>query len=240
MHFSTKPLAAALLGGACVLASPCMACSLPPPDALLLKQAMAKEIAFRLAIKVAQVPLADITAPVLQRPLELGADCSGLAAFHHSSGFRLVLATQQHAFATMGKPQTASGAGARYRERYRSGVYSRRPWAGVQRNFWLVPRAQKPVGLDYSGYVRWPQYPTERQFAASQPATFNPQRWRQYPDPSAFKGQLPPAAPERWSTLSATPTQSLGQGLCRYEGMAVVLGYDSASPVAVHFTQECD
>lgn len=233
MLISTKAVALAML------APPCMACSLAPPDALLLKQAMAKEIAFRLAIKVEEVALADITAPQLQRPLDLGPDCSGLDSFHHSSGFRLVLATQQHAFATMAKPHTAAGAGARYRDRYRAGVYARQPWAGVQRNFWRVPRAMKPAAMDYSGYARWPQYPTEGQFAASQPAASTPQRWPQYPDPSEFNGQFPEATPQRWSTLGATPAKSLGQGICRYEGMAVVLGYDSASPVAVNFTQQC-
>lgn len=235
-----KILIVAILGAGLILAPHARACSLEPPDILLLKKAMAGEIAFRLAIKVEQVALDDITTPELQRPLALGPDCSGLASFHHSAGFRVALATQQHVFATMGKPQTAAGAGARYRARFHAGLYSSRPWAGVQRNFWLAPRPQSAAGVEDSGYMRWPQYPTERRFAASQPPMSTPQRWSQYADESVVDPRAQGVSPERWTTFSAVAAQSLAPGLCRYEGVAVVLGYDSTSPVAVNFTQQCD
>lgn len=237
---TTKLLTVAILSASVIWAPHARACSLVPPDTLLLKKAMAGEIAFRLAIKVEQVALDDITTPELQRPFALGPDCSGLASFHHSAGFRVALATQQHVFATMGKPQTAAGAGARYRDRYHAGLYSSRPWAGVQRNFWLAPRPKRAAGMEDSAYVRWPQYPTERRLAASQPPMPAPQRWPQYADESGFDPRAQGVSPERWTTFSAAPAQSLAPGLCRYEGVAVVLGYDSASPVAVNFTQQCD
>lgn len=148
----SKPLAVGMLAAVPVLAPPCMACALMNPDALLLKKAMASEIAFRLAIKVEQVALDDITTPVLQRPFALGPDCSGLAGFHHSAGFRVAVAMQQHAFAIMRKPQTAVGAGARYRARYHAGLYSSRPGAGVLPNFWHVPKAKPTPDADYSSY----------------------------------------------------------------------------------------
>lgn len=229
-----------MLAAVPVLAPPCMACALMNPDALLLKKAMASEIAFRLAIKVEQVALDDITTPVLQRPFALGPDCSGLAGFHHSAGFRVAVAMQQHAFAIMRKPQTAVGAGARYRARYHAGLYSSRPGAGVLPNFWHVPKAKPTPDADYSSYMRWPQYPAERRFTASQPPLPTPQRWPHYPDESSFGARTQEVSPERWTTFSAASAQSLAQGLCRYEGMAVVLGYDSPSPVAVNFTQQCD
>lgn len=242
---SRIPFLAAVFAGCAAFTVPasCMACSLVPADALLLKQMMAKEIAFRLAINVEQVPLNDITPPALHRPLELGADCSGLAAFHHSSGFSIVVVTQQHAFATMGKPHTAAGTGSRYRGRF---VGGRWPGAGVRPDYWRAPpsaRGQGTPEVDYSGYRRWPQYPTERQFAASSPAlpvALVPQRWPRYPDESALQGRDPAAAPVRWSTLGVLPATPPGQGFCRYEGVAVVLGYGSSSPVAVNFEQQCD
>ncbi len=80
---------AALAGAAAVLASASSAaCSLAPTDPIQIKQMMAREIAHRLGIKPQQVPLHDISQPQLHTPFPLGADCSGLGAFHHSAGFR--------------------------------------------------------------------------------------------------------------------------------------------------------
>lgn len=241
MQTSRQPLVIAWLGSA-ALAGPacCMACALAPADPLLLKQMMAKEIAFRLAINAEQISLNDITPPKLHRPLELGADCSGLAALHHSSGFRIAVAQQQHAFATMGKPHTAYGTGARHRDRVSSGFYSGRDWAGVRRNFWRAPKPQGTPDVDYSGHIRWPQYPRERDVAPANPAMQPAQRWPQYPHESQVAWQGTQQPPVRWSTLGVAPAQPAGQGLCRYEGVAVVLGYDASSPVAVNFQQHCD
>ncbi|MBS7777925.1 hypothetical protein [Acidovorax sp. CCYZU-2555] len=231
----------AVLGSAAVtVPACCLACALAPADPLLLKQMMAKEIAFRLAIDAEQISLSDITPPKLHRPLELGADCSGRAALHHSSGFRIVVAQQQHAFATMGKPHTAAGAGARYRGRVSSGFYSGRDWAGVRRNFWRAPKAQRTPDANYSGYERWPQYPMEKDVAPANPAMQPAQRWRQYPHESQVTWQETPQPPVRWSTMGVAPAKPAVQGLCRYEGVAVVLGYDASSPVAVNFQQHCD
>lgn len=245
MQVSMTSLAMVLLRGAAfMLPTSGMACSLVPPDALVLKRMMAQEIAFRLAIKPEQVSLNDITPPELHRPLPLGADCSGLAAFHHSSGFSLAVAQQQqqqHTFATMVRqPHSASGAAARYRGRLAGGFYSRRPWAGVARNYWRVAPSKQWLDVDYSGYFRWPQYPREPTFAEREPAARPPYRWPQYPDESQVVWPGPERVPTRWSTMAMPPAGPGGPGLCRYEGVAVVLGYDSASPVAVNFRQQCD
>lgn len=214
-----RRLARAMVGMTALTASAVgLACSLVPADPQRITQIMRKEIAFRLAINVEQISLSDITAPQLHRPLELGADCSGLAALHHSSGFRIAVATQQHAFATMGRPHTASGTGSRYRDRVASGFYSGRDRAGVRGNLWRAPKQQGAPEGGHSGPVRWPQYPHESQFT-----------WH-----------APQQTPMRWSTLGVAPAQPAAQGLCRYEGVAVVLGYDGSSPVAVNFQQHCD
>ena len=227
---------AMLVGLAFTVPASCMACSLDPPDPMLLKQRMAKEIAFRLAIDVAQVPLTDITAPELHRPLELEPDCSGLASWHHSSGFRIVVVRQQHAFATMAAPRTAAGAGSQYRGRLSSGFYAGRPQQ------WLGPKPKAMYGVNYSGYIRWPQYPRERALAAAAaaPGAEAVDRWPQYPDVPAYLGAQRPAEPTRWSTMSAMPAQPPVQGFCRYEGVAVVLGHAASSPVAVHFKRQCE
>ena len=62
-----QPMLAMLVGLAFTVPASCMACSLDPPDPMLLKQRMAKEIAFRLAIDVAQVPLTDPVGQVFER-----------------------------------------------------------------------------------------------------------------------------------------------------------------------------
>lgn len=240
VQISMKPLVLALLGSAAfTVPACCMACSLAPSDPLLLKKAMLKEIAFRLGISVEQISLDGITAPESHRPLELGVDCSGLAAWHHSSGFRVAVATQQHAFATMAKPHTAAGAVARYRARVSSGFYSGRD-AAVSRDIARVPKPKPLPQVDYSADVRWPQYPGEAQFVQSYPFPPAGQRWPQFPHESPFQGQAPGPFPMRWSTLGVLPAKPSGQGFCRYEGVAVVLGHDSSSPVAVNFQQHCD
>ena len=234
-----QALAAMLLGAACMVPANGTACSLVPPDALLLKKAMAKEIAFRLAIDVAQVPLNDITAPELHRPWALGEDCSGRDALHHSAGFRIALAIGGQAFTTMGKPHTASGAAGRYRDRLSSGFYPRRPWAGVQRNYWRSPVPQEAAGPDFSAFGRWPYLPTERDMAASGRSAAPSHRWPQYPVEAQVQWQHATPTPTRWSTM-AMPAGLPSQRYCRYEGVATVLGYDASSPVAVNFTQQCD
>lgn len=235
MHSCMNPrFAAVLFAAACAMPAAGMACSLVPLDSLLLKKMMAREIAFRLAINVDQVALDDITTPQLHRPLEMGANCSGLAVLHHSAGFRVALVRQQRGFVTMAKPHTATGAGARARERYATGFYRRWPGAGVRPNFWRAFKPKLPPEPDYSGYQRWPQYPTERGFAAAVPPAGVPLRWPQYPQDV---GSV--TVPTHWSTLSVLPAEAQ-QGFCRYEGMAVVLGNDAASPVEVNFRQQCD
>ncbi len=83
-------LAVALLGAATTLVSvSSAACSLEPTDPVRIKQMMAKEIAFRLGTSPQRIPLAAISQPILHAPYPLGADCSGLATYHHSAGFRL-------------------------------------------------------------------------------------------------------------------------------------------------------
>lgn len=240
MPCRVSPLAAVFSAcAAFMVPTACIACAFVPADTLLLKQMMAKEIAFRLALKVEQVALSDIAPPALHRPLELGVDCSGLASLHHSAGFRIVVATQQHAFVTMGKPHTAASTSSRYRGRL---VAGRWPGAGVRLDFWRAPpstRGQGAPDVDYSGYIRWPQFPRESQFVASSRAAPIPQRWPQYPDGSALQWE-PAPPPVRWSTLGVMPATPPGQGFCRYEGVAVVLGHDSSSPVAVNFKQQCD
>ncbi len=67
-----------------------MACALEPADPIRIKQMMAKEIAFRLGLRLQQVPLNAITTPKLHSPVPLGRDCSGLERFHHSAAFRIV------------------------------------------------------------------------------------------------------------------------------------------------------
>lgn len=243
MPSSIHPLAAAMLGAAAFAAAgPGRSCSLEPPDAKQLKMAMAREIAFRLALDVARFSLDDITTPQLHQPLPLGADCSGLAAWHHSSGFRIAMARQQRSFATMAKPYTGARAGARARERHASGFYNRWPGAGVRLDFWRKPKPRLATTPDFSGYLRWPQYPTERGFAQAVPrgaAAQAWQRWPQHPDETEFAPMVEPPAPARRTTLGVQPTP-VPPGFCRYEGMAVVLGYSPASPVAVNFMQRCD
>ena len=86
---------AALAGAVVVLASASSAaCSLAPTDPIQIKQMMAREIAHRLGIQPRQVPLHAISQPQLHTPFPLGADCSGLGAFHHSAGFRWSEAVQ--------------------------------------------------------------------------------------------------------------------------------------------------
>lgn len=88
-------LAVALLGTVTTLVSvSSAACSLEPTDPVRIKQMMAKEIAFRLGTSPQRIPLAAISQPELHTPYPLGADCSGLATYHHSAGFRLGEASQ--------------------------------------------------------------------------------------------------------------------------------------------------
>ena len=234
MHSSIQSLAGAVLGAVAFAVPLCgMACSpAAPPDAEVLKKMMAKEIAFRLGVGIEQVPLHDITAPALHCPLAPEADGSGLAARHFSAGFRIALATRQRGFATMAGPYTAAGAGSRARKRIGSGFYNRFPWAGVRPDFWRAPKPRAAPQPDYSGYIRWPEYATESDLAAAVPDPDMPQRWPQFAQDPAFL--LQPR-----STLSLRPAET-SQGFCRYEGVAVVLGHDASSPVAVNFTQGCD
>ncbi len=89
MDHTIRHFTAVLLGAAAVLASASSAgCTLVPTDPIHIKQMMAREIAHRLGINPQQFPLNAISPPQLHTPLPLGADCSGLGAFHHSAGFR--------------------------------------------------------------------------------------------------------------------------------------------------------
>lgn len=83
-------LAAALVGTVAALASASsMACTIAPTNPMRIKQMMANEIAHRLGMRPQQIPLNAISQPQLHTPLGLGADCSGLGAYHYSSGFRV-------------------------------------------------------------------------------------------------------------------------------------------------------
>lgn len=90
MDHKISHFAAVLVGAAAVLASASSAaCSLVPADPIRIKQMMAREIAHRLGMRPQQIALDAITQPRLHTPLALGADCSGLGAYHHSAGFRI-------------------------------------------------------------------------------------------------------------------------------------------------------
>jgi hypothetical protein len=68
---------------------PSLACSLAAVDAQKIKEKMATAIADALGWEVERVSTDAITTPQQHSPLGLGADCSGLGAFHHTAGFRL-------------------------------------------------------------------------------------------------------------------------------------------------------
>lgn len=162
-------LAAVLLGAAAALASASsIACTLAPTNPVRIKQMMANEIAHRLGMRPQEIPLSAITQPQLHTPLGLGADCSGLGAYHHTAGFRI--------------GQAGPAQGPRPRPRPDPG-----PWPG--------PRPR-------------------------------PDPWPGGPDRQPRPGPDSPW-PER------NPSR------CAYEGVAVVLGYDYSSPVAVHFERRC-
>lgn len=166
MHPKFSPLAAVLLGAAAAAVSASsIACTLAPANPARIKQMMANEIAHRLGMRSQDIPLSAITQPHLHTPLGLGADCSGLGAYHHTAGFRI-----------------AQPAGPSQGPRPRPG-----PWPG--------PRPR-------------------------------PDPWPGGPDRQPRPGPDSPW-PER------NPSR------CAYEGVAVVLGYDYSSPVAVHFEQRC-
>lgn len=83
-------LAGALVAGVAALASASsMACTIAPANPMRIKQMMANEIAHRLGMRPQQIPLNAISQPQLHTPLGLGADCSGLGAYHYSAGFRI-------------------------------------------------------------------------------------------------------------------------------------------------------
>jgi len=90
MQPKISPLAALVLGAAAALVSASsIACTLAPTNPARIKQMMAKEIAHRLGMRPQEIPLGAITQPQLHTPLGLGADCSGLGAYHHTAGFRI-------------------------------------------------------------------------------------------------------------------------------------------------------
>jgi len=89
MSCHPRHFAATMVGLAALTASAAsFACSLAPADPDRIRQLMAQEIAHRLGITAARIPLSAITLPQLHAPFALGADCSGLAAYHYSAGFR--------------------------------------------------------------------------------------------------------------------------------------------------------
>ncbi|RIX70545.1 hypothetical protein, partial [Acidovorax cavernicola] len=80
-------LATVLVGAVAALASASsMACTLVPANPVRIKQMMANEIAHRLGIRPQHIQLNAITHPQLHTPLGLGADCSGLGAYHYTAG----------------------------------------------------------------------------------------------------------------------------------------------------------
>ena len=169
MRQKMRHFAILLSGAAAIMASTSsMACSLEPVDPLLIKQMMAKEIAYRLGIQAQQIPLSKITEPKLHAPLGLGADCSGLWAHHHSSGFRIRAAA-----------------------------------------------------------VRPDSEPAPEIAAA--PAAVSTAKTTPHSQSRAHQPQSPDVK-----------THNHSPRICNYEGVAVLLGYDAPSPVAVNFEQLCD
>lgn len=67
------------------------ACSIAKTDPAIVVAKMAAAIADQIGADVADINVATITAPQTMLPLEIGANCSGLSAAHHSSGFDLTL-----------------------------------------------------------------------------------------------------------------------------------------------------
>lgn len=158
MSCKSRRFATTLVGVAALTASAAsLACSLAPVDPDRIKQMMAREIEHRLGLTAARLPLSAISTPQLHTPFELGADCSGLGAYHHSAGFR-------------------------WDETRRLGPQP-------------MPISERPS-------------PTEALAAIE---------------------RLPPGS----AALKPATKQ------CSYEGVAVVLGFDYSSPVAVHFNRRC-
>ena len=90
MQARIRHLAAVLVGAAVTLATASgIACSIAPTNPNRIKQMMANEIAHRLGMRPHQISLDSITTPQLVTPFGLGADCRGLAAYHHTAGFRV-------------------------------------------------------------------------------------------------------------------------------------------------------
>jgi hypothetical protein len=84
-------LNASLVFGLLSFASKGQACSIAQTDSTRVVAKMAAAIADQIGADVAEIDVADITAPQTVFPLVIGADCSGLSAAHHSSGFSLIL-----------------------------------------------------------------------------------------------------------------------------------------------------
>ncbi len=159
MDRNTRRFASSLAGIAALTASAAsLACSLVPANPERIKQLMAGEIAHRLGIAAARIPLSAISPPQLHTPFPLGADCSGLGAYHHSAGFRWSVTER-------------SGLGP------------------------LPSSPERPPAVESAGAV----------------------------------DRMPPGS----AALAPAPR------LCSYEGVAVVMGFDYSSPVAVHFAQRC-
>lgn len=90
MKTRIRHLAAVLVGAAATLATASgIACTIAPTHPTRIKQMMANEIAHRLGLRPHQISLDSITTPQLVTPFGLGADCSGLGAYHHTAGFRI-------------------------------------------------------------------------------------------------------------------------------------------------------
>lgn len=69
--------------------APSLACSLATVDTTKIKEKMAAAIADSLGWETERISTDAITTPQLHTPLGLGADCSGLGAFHHTAGYRI-------------------------------------------------------------------------------------------------------------------------------------------------------
>lgn len=84
-------LKATLVFGLMSFATNGHACSLARAEEAKVIAKMASAIADQIGADVADIDVANISAPQTLFPLGLGADCSGLSAAHHSSGFNLTL-----------------------------------------------------------------------------------------------------------------------------------------------------
>lgn len=205
MQIQLRHLAGVLLGAVATLATASsIACTIAPTSPNRIKQLMANEIAHRLGMRPQQIPLDSITPPQLVTPFGLGADCSGLAAYHHTAGFRI------------------------WDDTRRPGPWPR-PFPGPGPSPWPGPGPTPDPDPDPG----WPR-------PAPRPSPD--------PGPQPVPDHLPVPGTGSGSGPGSFPRPGFGSGpwpghhpgpRCAYEGVAVVLGHDYSSPVAVNFERRC-